>query len=462
MPDQALLFKRTALAAAIAACFPGLVHAAGAARVDFSVGNVAAVGKDGRVRALARGSEIEAGETIDTRQGRAQLRFADGAYMSLQPDTQIKLDEYRYAGKPEGDQDDNIVMSLVKGGMRTITGLIGRVNRKNYKLVTPTATIGIRGTEYTVTYTNPLYFHLVEGEMFLLNNLGVFPISAGQTVILTSIDAEPTFVDGKPDLAPAGPDQRGQRVDEPTNPVQQSAPFSPPVTPKLTGTFAGNFARSALNFEEPASGSTTSITLDANGALSQFLDTFEGSVMRAIGTASVVPGLPAPGNDGIIAWGRWFNGTILNNNSPFTLTQPFHYIVGLPATSLPTTGSATYNMIGHSASCAGDGCTSALVNSSSLGVNFGMSTVTLSKVLTINGDLAGTRTLIQTSALSGQLISFTGGTFTPNPGLASFSGKGFLSGEGGSRAGLAWKADFCAFSCEISTNVKGVTAYAKQ
>src|SRR5690349_18595475 len=94
--------QRTVMATAITACFPGMVYGAGVARVDFAAGSVSAIAPDGRSRALTKGSEIEVGETVSTQAGRAQLRFADGAYMSLQPQTEFKVEEFRYAGKPDG------------------------------------------------------------------------------------------------------------------------------------------------------------------------------------------------------------------------------------------------------------------------------------------------------------------------------------------------------------------------
>src|SRR3972149_4249279 len=129
MPNPDFLYRRTAIAAALAASFPGLALGASVARVDFAVGNVTAVGADGKSRPLAKGSQIETGDTVATQQGRAQLRFVDGAYMSLQPNTEFKVEEFNFSGREDGKEND--VMNLLRGGMRTITGLIGRAHRQN-------------------------------------------------------------------------------------------------------------------------------------------------------------------------------------------------------------------------------------------------------------------------------------------------------------------------------------------
>ncbi len=89
--------------------------------------------------------------------------------MSLQPQTQFRLETYGY------DKDDSkknsIVMNLLKGGFRTITGLIGKTNRQGYKLQTATATVGIRGTEFSIT-TFPdgsVLFHTADGAIDVSN-----------------------------------------------------------------------------------------------------------------------------------------------------------------------------------------------------------------------------------------------------------------------------------------------------
>ena len=49
--------------------------------------------------ALGKGAELIAGDTVFTHSGRAQLRFTDGAFVSLQPNSEFRIDEYRFEGK---------------------------------------------------------------------------------------------------------------------------------------------------------------------------------------------------------------------------------------------------------------------------------------------------------------------------------------------------------------------------
>src|SRR5688572_19438076 len=140
------------LLALISAAFAGEAGAA-AARVDFTTQGVTVTGRNGQSRPLARGAELDAGDTVRTdAQGRAQLRFTDGSYISLQPNTDFAISEYRYDGKTDGSERS--FFGLVRGAMRTVTGAIGRVNRNAYRVTTPTATVGIRGTGGVIQVLN--------------------------------------------------------------------------------------------------------------------------------------------------------------------------------------------------------------------------------------------------------------------------------------------------------------------
>ncbi|PKO90501.1 MAG: hypothetical protein CVU18_00660 [Betaproteobacteria bacterium HGW-Betaproteobacteria-12] len=118
-----------------------------AATVVFLTGQPQAIAADGRVRLLNRGGEIAAGDTIDTADGRVQLRFRDGASMSLQPATRFRVDRFRYGGE-RVIAGDGVLMTLLKGGLRTVTGWLGKKDRTQYRIGTSVATIGIRGTEF--------------------------------------------------------------------------------------------------------------------------------------------------------------------------------------------------------------------------------------------------------------------------------------------------------------------------
>jgi hypothetical protein len=137
------------LAFALGAATAGAAWAQGGPGVQFLsvIGDVRIVGRDGAQRPAERGAELRDGETIQTgANALAQLRLADGGLLSVRADTELKLDRFAYAGRD--DRNASFLVSLLKGGFRSITGLIGQVNRDGYRVTTPSATIGIRGTDF--------------------------------------------------------------------------------------------------------------------------------------------------------------------------------------------------------------------------------------------------------------------------------------------------------------------------
>ncbi|RZA35495.1 MAG: iron dicitrate transport regulator FecR [Lysobacteraceae bacterium] len=106
---------------------------------------------DGSVKVLGLKSEIESGDTLVSEKNTyAQIKFIDNSEITLRPGTTFKVENFSFdEGKPEAD---NASYSLVKGGLRSITGLMGKRNKEKFSLKTPTATIGIRGTIFIVEY----------------------------------------------------------------------------------------------------------------------------------------------------------------------------------------------------------------------------------------------------------------------------------------------------------------------
>lgn len=102
--------------------------------------------------ALNQHSNLENGDTIITEKTTyARLKFIDNSEVTLRPNSQFVVHNFQY--QPDKPQQDAAQLGLVKGGLRTLTGLIGkRSTPDSYQMQTPTATIGIRGTDYQLSY----------------------------------------------------------------------------------------------------------------------------------------------------------------------------------------------------------------------------------------------------------------------------------------------------------------------
>lgn len=133
----ALLLSVTAQAAEIAGS------------VGYMSGTLVAQRADGTIKVLGPKSEILAGDVLVTaKDSYAQMRMNDGAQMTLRPNSNLKIEAFQFS--KEEPKADNAVLRLIKGGFRTITGLIGkRGNADAYKVHAASATIGIRGTDFS-------------------------------------------------------------------------------------------------------------------------------------------------------------------------------------------------------------------------------------------------------------------------------------------------------------------------
>ncbi|MBL8491675.1 MAG: FecR domain-containing protein, partial [Rhodocyclaceae bacterium] len=139
---------RLTLAALAALTIPPAI-AEPVAQVAETKGAVTVLRPDGRWRLISTRSNVEPGDTVVTEaNSTAMVAFTDGSKVALRPNTRFQIAEYRHV--PAEPEKDNALFRLVTGGLRTITGLIGKRGRQDaYRLQSTTATIGIRGTEYT-------------------------------------------------------------------------------------------------------------------------------------------------------------------------------------------------------------------------------------------------------------------------------------------------------------------------
>jgi len=115
----------------------------------------------------------------------ALLKFSDGQIAGLQSNTTLRIRNYQY--RPDAPRDSLIVLSLVKGSARFVTGEIGKQNKSAFRLATPNATIGIGGTDFLlVAVDSKMYGHVQSGSIAMTNAAGVQVANAGQNVLAAS------------------------------------------------------------------------------------------------------------------------------------------------------------------------------------------------------------------------------------------------------------------------------------
>ena len=133
-----------ALAAGIVLSVGAQAQVAG--EVEFSRGMGFAQMPGQTPRTLGKGLQLREGDRLTTADGAsAIIRMQDGTRMTVRPNSELVLSQYQFK---ENAQDNSMLMQLVRGGFRAVTGLISKNSPSAARVQTNTATIGIRGTDF--------------------------------------------------------------------------------------------------------------------------------------------------------------------------------------------------------------------------------------------------------------------------------------------------------------------------
>jgi hypothetical protein len=163
---------------------------------------------------LIVGSPVFEGDILETGvDSFAVIAFKDEGRVTLKEETRFKISEYQYtAGQPE---DSSAVLELLKGGLRTLTGLIARNNKEAYKFKTPTATIGIRGTGFDLLWLGScetatpcgLVVFVWDGSIYVENEFGLWELTVNQIILVREEDEPAKFQEIPPVFDVPRPDE---------------------------------------------------------------------------------------------------------------------------------------------------------------------------------------------------------------------------------------------------------------
>ena len=173
------------------ACLPNWSVAANkAGQIDFVEGDVHLIDDAGVATAPKFGDPVREGQTLITgRDGEVHVLMDDDGFLALRPNTRIRVDSFL----AEGGSQDNVLISLVRGTFRSITGWIGHNSPHSYSVRTANATIGIRGTDHEPSYLEPsdaqqlqapgpgTYDKVNSGGTFLKGSTGTVDVAPGQS-----------------------------------------------------------------------------------------------------------------------------------------------------------------------------------------------------------------------------------------------------------------------------------------
>ena len=339
--------KNAALLMALAAVYPLTVYSA-AGVAQFTTGDVN-VRRGNAAVPLTKGLPIESGDSIVTGgAGQAQIRFTDGGLVSLSPNSQFNISNY--ADTNDGDKD-SFAVNLLRGGMRAITGLIGKRNRENYKVTTNTATIGIRGSAFSANYNTDGSLN-VAGEQDTIQvctQAGCIDLTVGEIVRVTSADSIPNRTNLRTNLPPLA-------ILPQTGALQNQPDLLPPfdtgitgVLPAVSAMFASDggsrFDYNLRGGADPSTGQGTFVnSLMTRHVAPQInfgsvrLNEGGATTVEQIGSGSNSFGTVGTANDpAFIGWGYWSQGQSVQVSAPQisdesgqSLLEDVHYIVGRP------------------------------------------------------------------------------------------------------------------------------------
>jgi hypothetical protein len=171
--------KLSVLLAFLTLLFAGFALAQGAAVVTSVTGSAQVQTGSSAARSLRQGDEVRQGDTVATAANSSLvLKFDDGEVAALTQNSRMTITAYQY--QPEA-RTGNVLLSLITGGMRAITGLIGRTQPERVAYRAATTTIGIRGTDIdVVTDGTNVAVHVHDGIITFTYQNQTVTVNAGQ------------------------------------------------------------------------------------------------------------------------------------------------------------------------------------------------------------------------------------------------------------------------------------------
>jgi hypothetical protein len=117
--------------------------------VSFVIGDANTLIDAKNNQAIVRGDKLQQGQVVLTgSNGHVHIKMIDGAFVSIRPMSRFRIEEYKYdAAEPKNSR---IKFVLEQGTARSITGKAGEASKQSFRLNTPLAAIGIRGTDFVV------------------------------------------------------------------------------------------------------------------------------------------------------------------------------------------------------------------------------------------------------------------------------------------------------------------------
>jgi len=183
-------------------------------KVQASVADIGGVSEVSGYAQIKRGAldntadlafSIQSNDEAVTSNGRMAITFLDDSTVKLTEHSQLTIDEYIYDPDPSKSK---MALTFGLGTARFITGKLGKIDRRNISLKTPTADIAIRGTDFTATVDElgrsliillPDQYGVSSGEIEVITAMGTVllnkPYEATTVSVYESAPSKPVILD---------------------------------------------------------------------------------------------------------------------------------------------------------------------------------------------------------------------------------------------------------------------------
>lgn len=375
-------------------------------RVIYGYGSNYAIDSDGNRRDMKKGAVIREGDTLVTGKGRMQVRLIDGGFISIYPQSEYKIEKFKYTETNKEDGNDSFkrgrdskenkgFFSLLRGAARQVTGVLGRTYKENFKFKTSVATIGIRGTGFFARLCQADCFDAqgnpMQDGMYVKNNIGVITMTTnagdvalaqGQSAFAASSEDVPeqiiqpplAYNVATPDIQLYDFDQKvvGGNIDPDAELPPVIPPVIPPVTPPAVAVVNLEYVtNTSKSVSTPLDGLDTANPTDSVQQSGDEIQHFETEIFIAgVGLVPVVfdqgsAVLAESGTDTTLGvlWNRWSGSyTHTQNGTAVVSLDNNMHVIGseLLTQNLPASGVVNYESTGGT-SPTFDGATGAQV-----------------------------------------------------------------------------------------------------
>lgn len=238
------------------------------------------------------GLKVVMGDTVLTgASGYVRMEMTDGSEIVLRPNSEMRINDYKYsADKPA---EDKFSFNMVKGGLRTVTGLIGkRGNKDAYEMRSLAATIGIRGTQFDVricdggcgSLADGTYAAVRTGAIQVTNTQGSVPVAAGQ-VVYAPVQQAPVILPRDPGIG-FTPPATIPKLDEKKKVQSNQSSTTTQQSPQASGGGSGQSSQTTASGQQQRSSTTQGASQDGKSQSTSATSSSEGTSSQASGSTA--------------------------------------------------------------------------------------------------------------------------------------------------------------------------------